>query len=104
MDADRARRLTELEQRARRLGELKEHPSWLLLREIFEAKRQRSFAVLMKQLMNGGAQAPPLDQRTLDFERGFWAGANWILENPEQAEKTLQSALNRAERLEGSEG
>jgi hypothetical protein len=37
-----------------------------------------------------------VDQRKLDFLRGYWAGAEYLIANPEQAESTFESALKQA--------
>lgn len=50
---------------------------------------------LARRLTTGGLYAPPLDQREIDYQRGFFAGARWILDNPEMAEGELRKALER---------
>jgi len=85
-----------LAERAAKLGELKRHPSWAVLKEILEAKKERRFAHFARELMAG---REPVDQRKLDFERGFWAGITYILANPEHAEREFEKAVEKAERL-----
>lgn len=37
-----------------------------------------------------------VDQREIDFHRGFYYGALWILEKPEKAEENLERAARHA--------
>ena len=88
--------------RAARLGELREHPSWAELRAVLEERKAVYFRSLQRQLINGSA----VDQRYIDRVAGFFKGAEWILDNPDLAEKSLQNAIKRATRmglLEGDE-
>jgi hypothetical protein len=41
----------------------------------------------------------PLDQRRIDFSRGFLAGAEWAVGVVDKAEDTLQAALRKADTL-----
>ena len=87
--------------RAARLGELREHPSWAELRAVLEERKAVHFRSLQRQLMAGYH-----DQRYVDRMSGFFKGAEWILDNPDLAEKSLQNAIKRATRmglLEGDE-
>lgn len=92
--------MQQIAEQAQTLSELKKHPSWRLLRQIFERKQTKYFDALASRLMRGGIDSPPLDQRELDYQRGFWAGARWILDNPEQAERSLELALKRVQLYE----
>ena len=88
--------------RAARLGELREHPSWAELRAVLEERKAVYFRSLQRQLVSGSA----VDQRYIDRVAGFFKGAEWILDNPDLAEKSLQNAIKRATRmglLEGDE-
>jgi exonuclease VII small subunit len=38
-----------------------------------------------------------IDQRKLDYERGFWDGAKHVVTRPENAEAELESSLKRLE-------
>lgn len=90
-------KVQEIAERAQALGELKKHPSWRVLRDVFDKRRHQYFESLARQLMRGSIDAPVVPQRELDYQRGFWAGAKWILDNPEMAETSLEHALRRAE-------
>lgn len=76
--------------RAERLARVKETEGWQELREEFERKQTRYFEKLAKDLIRGDV---PED---LEYQRGFWAGAKWILDNPEKAIQSFESALKRA--------
>lgn len=90
-------KVQQIAEKAQMLGELKKHPGWSLLREIFNKKQKTYFESLARKIMSGSIDAPTLDQRELDYQRGFWAGARWILDNPEQAERSLETALKRVQ-------
>jgi hypothetical protein len=86
-------RVAQLQERAARLGELKEHPSWQELRSVFEARRRKHYDNLSRQLIAGSE----VDQRYVDRMAGFFKGAEWLLDNPDFAESSLRAALKRAE-------
>ena len=92
-----SRVIKELGDKAQDLSKLKDHPSWEVLRSEFEAKRLKYMDRLAARLMRGGLNANPLDQREIDYQRGFFDGAQWILDNPEFAESSLENALKRME-------
>ena len=89
----RGDRIRKLGDQARELTKLKEQPGWATLREILEERRQAVSRSLGHGLVTGGIDAAPVDQRKIDYQRGFFAGAQWILDNPEHAEKILAAAL-----------
>lgn len=81
--------------RAQSLSKLVDHPAWQTLREELDRVREQYTGRLARKLMKGGISATPLDQRELDYQRGFFSGAEWILANPEQAESSFKQALER---------
>lgn len=83
---------------ARELGKLKEHPSWEFLRVEVSRKRSEYLAGLLRKLMREGVNADPIDQREIDYQRGFWAGAKWVTDNPDLAESALAAALKKVDR------
>ncbi len=99
-----AKEAVERELRARQadLIALVQHPSWPLLREIFNARKKAQLSDLANSLISGDE----VDQRKIDRIAGFWIGANWVLSNPELAERSLKQALAHVERMteEGSNG
>jgi hypothetical protein len=89
-------KLAEIGERTVQLSNLKKQPEWKTLREIMEGKRERYFAQLARELVHGRGE---IDQRKLDFQRGFWAGVFYLLANPEAAEREFEKAAEKAERL-----
>lgn len=72
----------------------------MVLKNILETKKERNTTYWTRQLMSG----KDIDQRQLDFSRGFWAGVDYLIANPENAEKTFEIAMKRAQVLdEGSD-
>lgn len=78
--------------RALGLGSIREHRGWKALREEFERKKERHVKTFTSNCITG---ADPVNQREVDMMRGFWAGCQWLLDNPEQAEETLDRALRK---------
>jgi hypothetical protein len=87
-----ADQLAGLKVRAARLSELKSHPSWAELRALLEERKARRFGQVQRQLIDGLA----VDQRYLDRLAGFFKGAEWILDNPDMAEQSLERAVEKA--------
>lgn len=59
---------------------LLEHPKFRLLANAVIAEREKYRRNLATGIgMTGGAQVPVVDQRELDYKRGFWNGAIWAL-------------------------
>jgi hypothetical protein len=71
---------------------LREHVGWRRLWEKVRGDRERFLAGLTRRLMSGD----PVDQREIDFHRGFYYGAEWVLGHPEEAEKSLERAARLA--------
>lgn len=90
----------ELQQRQVRLTALTLHPSWEELRSEFDRKKARQEKQLLSELLRG----EPLDQRRIDWFRGFWQGAEWILNNPEMAERSFKRAFDQGSAIEALEG
>lgn len=96
MKAPDPEKIADLTVLASRLGELKQHPSWGELRQLFENRRRKHFDLLARQLLAGNE----VDQRYVDRMAGFFKGAEWILDHPDLAESSLKTALKRAELFE----
>lgn len=89
-DEERMERARELKIKAGKLSTLTEHPAWATLRAEFETKRRKWFEVMVEAFIHRG-EVPDL-QRNSDF----WRGAEWVLNNPDLAEKSLRIALDDA--------
>jgi hypothetical protein len=98
-----AAKLKVIGDRAQELGKLKDVPSWATLRQVVDAKYQRWINGFTRDHLAAGFDRDPVDQRLLDYQRGFWAGCHWLLDNPEKAEDTLKQALRKATSIEESE-
>ena len=55
---------------------------------------------LSRRLLTGGISADPVNQRHLDYQRGFFAALDALKGAPETAEKALEIALSRQEKHE----
>ena len=60
---------------------------------VIEKKRDKMVGLLSKSILGGKA----VDQRVLDYERGFWDGAMSVVNRPDNAEVELNAALKRLE-------
>ena len=91
----RSPQVRDLGDKARELAKLREYPSWETLRKEFEARRQTYLLKLARQIAAGGPEADPLDQRQLDYSRGFLRGAQAVLDTPDNAIEALEKALQK---------
>lgn len=89
----RRERVAELGDLARDLAKLTEHPSWSVLRSEFDKRKTAYLAKLVRKLAAGGVEAPPVNQREIDYQRGFLRGAQAVLDSPDNALKMLEKAL-----------
>lgn len=71
---------------------LREHVGWRRLLNKVGADRDGFLIGVAKRLMAGFV----VDQREIDFHRGFYEGALFVLEMPEKAEENLEAAARRA--------
>ena len=74
---------------------LKEHDGWKRLAELVRVDRERFLTKLAKRLMAG----EEVSQREIDFHRGFYQGAEWVVGHPENAEASLERAARAAWRM-----
>jgi len=91
----RSPRVRELADKAQELAKLKEHPSWEILRAEFEKRKQGYLRGVAQGLMAGGPDAPAMDQRRIDYERGFLRGAQAVLDTPDNALAQLEAELRK---------
>ena len=100
MSADkglRAKELREVGDSARELTKLLEHPSWRVLRSQIGKRKHAYLTRLATQMSTGGIDAEPVDQRQLDYIRGFLRGVDAVLDTPDRALDALEKLLKREE-------
>lgn len=90
-------RIRELGDRAQALGKLTGHEGWELLRKELEERREAFERTLGRRLLGGGIDSDPVDQRHIDYQRGYWRGVRDVLESPSKAQNALDDALRRME-------
>jgi len=89
--ADQARELETLEL----VHRVVKSPGFARLGEKIEALREKYFQNLARGLASNAA---PLDQRELDYKRGFWAGAMYVTHRlPKQMAKDWEDLVRAAE-------
>lgn len=67
------------------------HPGYAVLVAEIEAARERYFTNFAKGLTTS---PNPVDQREVDYKRGYWAGAIWALKTfPKMTEKDFEAFL-----------
>ena len=82
--------------RARELAKLKDTPAWEGLRKEFEERKQAFLAKQARDLMAGGPiDAKPLNQREIDYQRGFLRGAAAVFSAPDNAVSELERLLEK---------
>lgn len=52
----------------------------------------------MRQQAAALLRGRPVNQRKLDERRGFWKGAQWVLDNPDLADLAFEQAVKQMER------
>lgn len=80
---------------AHMLDGLREHAGWRRLAERVRASEKGWMESLARRLMRGDK----IPSEEIDFHRGFYSGARWIIEHPEQAEAALEQAAQEAWKL-----
>lgn len=89
--------LAAIQDKRQLFATLKQHPAWPQLLDHYKELRVRYERQLGARLM-GGAE---LDQREVDFHRGYWHGVFAVLASPEAAEQAWMSAELKASRGKG---
>ena len=89
------RKFAEKGDLARDLAKLTDHPSWGVLRESFDKAREKAELRLARQMYRGGEGHPEIDQREIDYQRGFWRGVQAVLDQPEYAGRAFVQAMER---------
>lgn len=71
------------------MSRLRENPFFKKLAEAVESERERYITNLARNLaLNGGEHAEPVNQRVIDYKRGFWNGAIFaVTQFPKQKAK-----------------
>lgn len=85
-------RVKKVVDEAHLLDGLKDHPGWKRLIERVRGHEERWMTNIASRLMSG-EQVP---QDEIDYRRGFYEGARWIVEHPAQAEAALEIAAQEA--------
>lgn len=83
---------------AQDLAKLTEHPSWPTLRQVFTDARDRYERKLAREMLAGGEDTGTVDQRKVDYRRGFLRGCQAVLDHPELAARMFEKALQTEEK------
>lgn len=78
--------------RAKALHELKEHRGWQELHDVYSDVFKRWQRHVATDLLRNGAE---INQREIDYQRGFMDAWQTILAQPDRAEKRFEEALRR---------
>lgn len=87
---------------ARAFDELQEQPGWRQLRDYVVSKEEGWLKELAKRLSRPKAVAAD-HQREIDYYRGFYDGAKYVVLIPEVCLENLQTVARKAWALEASE-
>jgi hypothetical protein len=96
----RSERIRALGDAARELEKLEGHPGWEALKSEFGRMESSYSQSLARKLVSGGISAKPVDQREIDYQRGFFAAVRAILRAPDNAKAALEKALEREDTRE----
>lgn len=80
-------------------GSLREHIGWQRLRKRVEAQKE----AWIRKLGGRFARGEEVPQRQIDYDRGWYDGAMYVLRHPEMSEEALESALLTAWALRSGE-
>ena len=89
------RKAGELGTLAGELHKLTEMPEWQTLREVFAEQRAQAEARMAREMFAGGIDKPPLEQRAVDYRRGFLRGVQAVLDAPADADTAFRNAMER---------
>lgn len=90
-------RLKELGDKAQTLEKLQASEAWQMLVAEFTAQLENYEKTLARRLLSGGVDADPVDQRAIDYQRGFRRGVQAVLGSSEAAKSALANAQKRME-------
>lgn len=80
---------------AQGLRHLRESEDWQVLRQAMLNGKRKVMDGWTKALFRG----EPVNQRQIDYDRGYWDGVAQVLEQPFAAMKQLEGTLERLEKL-----
>ena len=72
------------------LAQLAEHPGWKVLQQYAAQKKQEYYLNLATMLAH---QTNPINQRTIDYKRGYWHGVLVFVKHPTSVLKNLADEL-----------
>lgn len=87
----------ELLTRSSSLNALSQHPSWPDIEAEVLRKRERLEREMLVRALGSraGRHAAPVDQREIDYLRGFIGGMEWLVAVPTSAQTTLENYLKQ---------
>ena len=85
-------RLIKIGKKAQELEILREMPEWKRLGKILDDRMVEHKRMLLHRIMS----PHPVDQREIDFYRGFWTGCKWLLDTPDASDRSLKTALRQS--------
>ena len=102
MPRRRRHQLTETERRnlmtrSASLNALSQHPSWPELENVVLEQRERLEREMLRRALHASAGrfAAPVNQREVDYLRGFIGGMEWMVAVPTSAQTTLENYLKQ---------
>jgi hypothetical protein len=81
------------------LAALSQHPSWPTLEDAVNEKEEKLRARLLATAFGSPL---PINQREVDYMRGYIHGMRWFLAVPENAEARLENYLQEYGQVEGA--
>lgn len=96
-EIEQRRRAARLGDAARDLNKLIEYPEWQVLVESFKTARAVAEQRMAREMFAGGEAHKPLNQREVDYRRGFLRGVQAVLDAPADADTAFRKAMERTE-------
>jgi hypothetical protein len=82
---------------ARELTKLQELPEWDALRQRMDEIRKLMERAMLSKLLIGNETVDPIDQRAVDYRRGYLKGTEDFLLYPERLVAQFEKAMERTQ-------
>ena len=89
------RELALLGDLARDMSKLQEHPEWAALQKNYADIKKRLEGKIARELLIGGERAEPIDQRKVDYRRGYLDACEEWLSYPAKVVARFEKQIER---------
>lgn len=83
---------------ARELKKLTEHRSWPVLKALWAEEKERLVRATARAMFSGNETLKEVDQRMIDYRRGYLRGVDDVLNAPDRAVLMFEKAVETEEK------